>query len=100
MLKALVVKQSGEIDTIKRGLTDLQTRSMQSNIVFHVPESKGENCVTKVLGLLREKSYEGDVVIDNIHRFGQYDKKATFPRPIVAGLTNHKSHPPESRKPV
>lgn len=91
MLKALVVKQSSEIDTIKRGLTDLQTRSMQCNILFHnVPESKGENCETKVLGLLREKSYEGDVVIDNIHRIGQYDKKATFPRPIVARLTNHK----------
>ena len=49
MLKALVVKQSNEIGELKRGLVDLQTRSMEDNVIFHnIAESRGENCEDQI----------------------------------------------------
>ncbi len=91
MLKAIVVKQSSEIEVLKHGFTELQTRSMQNNVLFHnVPESKDEQCETKLLSILREKSFNGNVGIEKIHRLGQYDTNAKFARPLVARLSSQK----------
>lgn len=91
MLKALVVKQSNEIGELKRGLSDLQTRSMEENVIFHnVAESRGENCEEKVRGILKSKSFGGVIEIEKIHRIGKYIPSASHPRPIVAKLGSYK----------
>ncbi len=92
MLKALVVKQSNEIGDLKSGrLFDLQTRSMEENVIFHnVVESRGENCEEKVRGILKSKPFGGVIDIEKIHRIGNYIPSASHPRPIVAKLGLYK----------
>ncbi len=90
MLKALTVKQSNDIEALKTGLTDLQVRSMENNVIFHnVKEAAGENCAEKVTALLKTKSFEGEINFDKIHRMGRFDKDNPHPRPIIAKLTTH-----------
>ncbi len=41
ILRAIVSKQSSDIECLKRDVTDQQSRSMQNNVLFHqVPEEK------------------------------------------------------------
>ncbi len=53
LLKAIVVEQSHEISTLRSTVTDLQTRSMNENVLFHnIKEIPNEDCkkvVTEVL---------------------------------------------------
>ncbi len=90
LLKALLVKQSNDIAYLKAAMTDMQTRSMSQNVLFHnVAEKVGEDCANVVKELLDSKKYAGEVTFQNIHRLGQPTKDMTRPRPIVARLATY-----------
>ncbi len=87
LLRAVVIKQASEIAELKAKVTDLQTRSMSKNVIFHnVPESQKEDCYEKVSQLLKDTAFHGDVKFDSIHRLAQLQRAL----PIVASVQSKK----------
>lgn len=89
LLKAIVIKQSNEIASLKATVTDMQARSMSQNVLLHnVTESQRENCEETVHEVLNSLSYTGQYTLQRVHRIGQPSKNSN-PRPIIAKLSTH-----------
>ena len=87
MLKDIIVHQQTEIQEMKNQTVDIQARSMRSNLLFHnVPETRNEDCETKVCHELRRLGISEEIHIQRIHRLGKPNAKSRNPRPIVAKL--------------
>ncbi len=87
LIKAIVSKQSAELDLLKRQSTDQQARSMRQNVLFHgIPEEKNENCTTKMTEMLRKLKYPNTFGFEVVHRLGIYNPQSDRPRPIIAKM--------------
>ncbi len=86
-LKSVVNKQTHELASLKKQLTEQKARSMQSNVLFHnVPEERTGECETLVTKLLQSVKYKDTYKIDRAHRVGPYVAGERYPRPIVVKM--------------
>lgn len=96
MLKAIVMKQSLHIKHLQDENDELKNRSMQNNVLFHnlceIKDKNLENAELTVLRFLQNTKMQGvqHIVFERVHRIGQYNPNAQYPRPIVAKLLSFK----------
>lgn len=96
MLKAVVLKQSLQITHLQSENDDLKNRSMRNNVLFHnlyeLPDKSQEHPEQTVIRFLQNTKMldVGNLVFERVHRIGQFDPKAKYPRPIVAKLLSSK----------
>jgi hypothetical protein len=81
MLKQLVIKQSEQIDTLKREVVDLKSRSMRKIAIFHnVPETPKKDC--------EEKGYVSPMpAMENAHRVGLYNSSQKKRDPLLPNFS-------------
>lgn len=93
MLTNIVIKQSEMITDMKHEITDLKTRCMRKNVLFHnIPENPQEDCVSTVEKLLADNGYKGALpAMERSHRLGFYQGDAKKPRPVVARFRSEKA---------
>lgn len=89
VLKGMVIKQNEQINVLKSECTDLKTRYMKHNVLFHnLPESpkspNPEDCAEIIRQQLLRAGYTDNTRMERAHRLGKFDPKSTRPRPIVA----------------
>ena len=99
LLKGLLIHQDDEIKQLRDAVTDLTSRSMMNNVLFHgikehqVNGSNKENCESVVREALTKHGYRNIPTIERAHRLGAFNRNASKvkPRPIVARFSSQKT---------
>lgn len=87
------LKLLNQIESMKSQIEDIQTRSMNKNLLFHnIPEKNREDCKSVLKKFINDNLKLGAgmasrITLDVAHRLGKKRTNGLDPRPIVASFT-------------
>ena len=79
------------MNTLKKKLSDLESRSMRNNLIFYgIEERTSEDCEMIVKTFIKDKlSIDSDMLLDRAHRLGN-NLNSSKPRPVIARFHYYK----------